>query len=436
MLNFKVIFCGVCVAASLTANADISRVKASIERVESANKKHESLVLPYLFSTDTMGLNFGVGGMIKGYHQPQMTVGATAFKGDVSEGAWAGLFNYKVLDSERWYFSASGMAAYFPDQRAYTGGHKVPIADNAVFPGSNDSSNEVYLEADGSSNWFDARIEYALPFGATSQTGMVRYQLKNGLLVSEPSGGAQWNPLESGVMVATARYFRRSQSFEFNEGTQDGSISAMEFGLLYDNTDFATNPSYGSRQYLAYSQSMPGSDDIYDWDLWQFNGSKFISLGASEFAHQRILAFNFWAAYSPSWQVNHTLDGTKFISDAAPYNEGATLGGFKRLRGYDFYRFHDKAAIYGAFEYRYTLKYNPIADINWLKFLKLDWFQLVGFVEAGRVSPHLTFDALWQDYHYDYGVSLRAMMSGLVVRTELANSKEGANFWVMIDQPF
>jgi len=100
------------------------------------------------------------------------------------------------------------------------------------------------------------------------------------------------------------------------------------------------------------------------------------------------------------------------------------------------YRFHDKAAIYGAFEYRYTLKYNPIADVNWLKFLKLDWFQLVGFVEAGRVSPHLTLDTLWQDYHYDYGVSLRAMMSGLVVRTELANSKEGANFWVMIDQPF
>ena len=69
MLNFKVIFCGVCVAASLTANADISRVKASIERVESANKKARVFTALYLFSTDTMGLNFGVGGMIKGYHR-------------------------------------------------------------------------------------------------------------------------------------------------------------------------------------------------------------------------------------------------------------------------------------------------------------------------------------------------------------------------------
>jgi len=417
------------------AHADVTRMKSSVNREETPNKIQENLILPYFFSTETMGFNLGVGGMLKGWHQDQMTIGATAFKGDVSHGFWAGVFNYRINDSERWYLSANGLLAYFPDQRAYTGAHR-PVAPGAVTPGSNESNDEQYLEADGDSNWFDSKLEYALPFGATKDSGMVDYQLKNGMLVSAPSGGKEWNPLTSGGMVATMRYFSRFQSFEFESQQLSGDMSAVEFGLLYDNTDFGTNPSFGSRQYVSYTTSSPWGDKDYDWNLWQFSASKFFSFGSSEFARQRVLAVNFWTAYSPSWDLLKTPNGSTVITDAAPYNEGATLGGFKRMKGYDFYRFHDKAAIYATAAYRHTLKYNPIEDVQWLKFLKLDWFQLVAFAEAGRVAPEYDFGTLTDDLKFDYGVGLRAMMAGLVVRTDLAISDEGTNMWVMVDHPF
>ncbi|MCQ8878258.1 outer membrane protein assembly factor [Pseudoalteromonas shioyasakiensis] len=422
-------------AISSPSLADVTRVKSSINRTETPSKVQENLVLPYFFSSETMGLNLGVGGMLKGWHQDQMSLGATAFKGDISHGFWAGVFNYRINDSERWYLSANGLFAYFPDQRAYSGG-RVPIAPDEIMPGSNESSNEQYLEADGDSNWVDMKLEYALPFGATKNKGLIDYTLKNGILVSEPSGGHEWNPLTSGAMVATTRYFSRFQSFEYETEQISGDMSALEFGLLYDNTDFATNPSFGSRQYISYSVSSPWGDDDYDWDLWQFSASKFFSFGETEYAHQRVLALNFWTAYSPSWQLVTNPDGTRQITDAAPYNEGANLGGFKRMKGYDFYRFHDKAAIYTTAEYRHTLKYNPIEDVQWLKFLKLDWFQLVAFAEAGRVAPEYHLSTLTDDIKFDYGVGLRAMLAGLVVRTDLAVSDEGTNMWVMVDQPF
>lgn len=106
------------------------------------------------------------------------------------------------------------------------------------------------------------------------------------------------------------------------------------------------------------------------------------------------------------------------------------------MKGFEFNRFHDKAAIYTSAEYRYTLKYNPVADVNWLRFLKLDWFQLVAFAEAGRVAPEYKLSTLSKDIKFDYGVGLRAMMAGLIVRTDLAVSKEGSNLWVMVDHPF
>lgn len=421
---------------SSLASAASPRVKNTVDRAESPDRVRENLVLPYLFSTETMGLNLGVGGMIKGWHQDQMTLGATAFGGDVSRGVWAGVFNYRIEGTERWFASAHGLWAYYPDQRAYAGGSIMPVPEGTPIPGSHESSNSQYFEADGNSNWLDMRLEYALPIGATANSGMVNYRLKQGLLISEPSGGKEWNPMTSGATVAMLRYFSRYQSFEFEKRQLDGDFGAVELGLLYDNTDFAINPSYGSRQWLSWSTDLGFVDSDFEWDFWQFSASKFFSFGESDYAHQRVLALNLWSGYSPSWELETLNDGARIVRGGAPYNEGATLGGFTRMRGYDLNRFHDKAALYASAEYRYTLKYNPLADVNWLRFLRLDWFQLVGFVEAGRVAPEYKLSTLTDEMKFDYGVSLRAMTAGLVVRADLAKSDEGTNLWLMVDHPF
>jgi len=429
---------GSCLAATAFAKPTAG-VKSVIDRAETPDRVSETLVLPYAFSTDTMGFNLGLAGMRRGFYQEQMTVGGTGFGGEVSHGIMLGLWNFKVPGSQRLFFSTYGFVGYYPDQQAYTSfpGQYTPAG--TPLPGSNDSSEDVFLEANGSSNWWDMKLEYSLPIGATRDRGMVDYKLAGGLLVSEPSGGDEWNPLTSGSSVLVARQFNRYQSFEFLEsegGELDGTIHALEFGLLYDNTDFSVNPSKGSRQYFSVSHDFAWLDSDHEWTFIELDMSKYFSFGESDYASQRILALDFWTGYSPSWDLEYKEDGGRMVTDNAPYNEGATLGGFYRMRGYDQNRFHDKAAIYGSAEYRYTLKYNPIENVKWLKFLKLDWFQLVGFVEAGRVGASYTSDELLKDVKTDVGFSLRALTAGVVVRADVATSDEGTSVWVMVDHPF
>ena len=188
-------FCGLLFSASILA-APAANVKTSVNRTESANRVQERLVLPYLFSSESLGLNIGVGGMLNGYYQDQMTIGGTIFGGDVSKAAGGGVWNFLLPNTERFYLSVYGMMGYYPKQRAYAGGTQDFIPANMPLPGSNDSDNTQFLEADGSSNWFDIKLEYALPIGATADKGSVKYQLKDGLLISEPSGeeiGIPWN---------------------------------------------------------------------------------------------------------------------------------------------------------------------------------------------------------------------------------------------------
>ncbi|WP_299568302.1 BamA/TamA family outer membrane protein [uncultured Shewanella sp.] len=429
------------IAASLSLYSQSSiaasaHVKSSVNRSETPDTGTEKLLLPYVFSTDSMGVNIGLGAMISGYYQEQMTVGGTVYGGDVSYGAGGGVWNYKIPKTERFFLSVYGFLGYYPQQKAYAGGASNFIPADTPLPGSNDSSNEQFLQADGSSNWWEMKLEYALPIGATRDKGQVTYELTNGLLTSKPSGGDKWNPFESGATVAVLRQFNRYESYEFDDDELDGAVHAIELGLLYDNTDFSVNPSFGSKQYLSISHDAGWFESEQSWTFLEFEASKYFSFGQSDYASQRILALNFWTGYSPSWELEYDEQGGRKVNNNAPYSEGASLGGFYRMRGFENNRFHDKASIYATAEYRYTLKYNPIEDVSWLKFLRLDWFQLVGFVEAGRVGDSYTANELLTDMKYDYGVSLRALTAGIVVRLDVATSDESTNAWVMVDHPF
>jgi hypothetical protein len=105
------------------------------------------------------------------------------------------------------------------------------------------------------------------------------------------------------------------------------------------------------------------------------------------------------------------------------------------MRAYPTDRFNDKSVLYTTAEYRYTLHWNPIGSISWLKFLKSDWLQLVPFVEGGRVANDYNADLL-KDWKFDAGISLRSMFSGAVVRFDIATSDETTSAWVMFGHPF
>jgi hypothetical protein len=409
-------------------------VKLSIERVE--NKKgRETLILPYVFSTDELGTVFGVGGMVTGLHQKQMTLGGTVFGGSETKGLALGLWDYRLFDTQRFFISALGMGGKYPLLRAYSPlpEEYTPAGENR--PGSNDSNFDDYLESRGTNNWWEIKLEYVLPIGNAVKQGMVNYKLQGGLLTENIEVG-DWNPLERGTTVLVARQFNRYQLYQNEKGSLEGAVHALELGVLYDNTDFPVNPSQGSTQYFSFTYNPKWLKSNDEWTLIEFEASKYFSFGASDFAKQNIIALNMWASYSPSWEVNYDEQGNSLVENHAPFIEGATLGGMNRLRGFRQNRFHDKAAIYATAEYRMTLDYNPIANVNWLNFLNLDWFQTVFFVEGGRVAPTFSGDTLLEDWKADVGFSLRALTGGIVVRLDITASKEDTTTWLMVGHPF
>lgn len=131
------------ITTSVVEAATPTSVKSRIDRQETPDQIRESMVLPYLFSTETMGLNVGVGGMIKGIHQDQMTIGGTVFGGETSHAIAGGVWNYMIPGTERVFLSAYGMFGYYPQQRAYTTGPET-YPPGSPLPGSNDSSNTQF----------------------------------------------------------------------------------------------------------------------------------------------------------------------------------------------------------------------------------------------------------------------------------------------------
>ncbi|WP_028585394.1 BamA/TamA family outer membrane protein [Desulfogranum mediterraneum] len=409
-------------------------VKDSTIRAENPRKQQSRLLLPYGFSSDAMGTTLGLGGMMKGYGQDQLLLGSTLFASfDQAVGLFLGLWDYQPPWSRRLFFSAQGMVGHYPRQRAYS----APVFSSGLTrPGSNDSAQADYLEESGYDNWTDFKLEYVLPLGSARQRATMRYELRGGLLQSSPVGGEEWNPLEHGVTTLLLRQFNRYRSLEADQGELAATVHPLELALAHDNTDFPTNPSQGSSQYLALTHDFGWLESPYEWTFIEFEASKYFNLGPSAHARQRIVALNLWTGDTPSWQEDEREDGSVLVSHRPPFYEGASLGGFYRMRGYPQDRFNDRAVIYSSAEYRYTLDWNPLARISWLRFLQADWMQLVAFVEGGRVANDYSFSQLLREWKVDAGVSLRCLFAGSVARLDLASSEEGTSMWVMFGHPF
>ena len=425
-------------AATLVADSAEARARATVKqqsiRAENPRTDHkESLILPYAFSSDSLGTVIGVGGGGKGYYQKQLLIGGSVF-GAVDEetyGFVGGVWDYRPGWSERLFFTTTGSYGHYPKQRAYS---SLDYAQREIRPGSNDSDEDDYLEAGGESNWFDVKIEYVLPIGAARNSAMATYYLRSGMLEKGATGGEKWNPREGGITTLMLRQYNKLESFETEFGDFERPIHPIEIGIGYNNTDYPPNPSTGSNQYLALKQDFGWGDAINEWTFLEFEASKYLSLGTSERAKQRVAAFNFWTGDALSWDETTNSEGLVEIDGNPPQHDGATLGGFYRMRAYPSKRFHDRSVIYTTAEYRYTPYWNPIGNVNWLRWLKMDWWQFVGFVEGGRVANE--YGDLFSDWKADAGLGLRAMMAGGVVRFDVAVSEEGSGMWVMFGHPF
>lgn len=424
---------GIFLATTVHARPRTS-VKNTLVREEKPGTTKNFLVLPYVFSSESMGFTLGLGGGLKGYGQEQLLLGATGFGSfEESVGFFLGMWDYRPSWMPRFFFSAQGMIAHYPKQRAYT---KLIFDPDTPRPGSNDSDENQFGEDSGFDNWTDFQLEFVLPIGSAYNDILQHYKTEGGLLQSAPVGGEVWNPFKSGVTSLMLRQFNRYRSFELDQGDIDATTHPIELALSYNNTDFPANPSFGSSQYLSVTHDFGWLESPDSWTFIEFEASKYFSLGASDWAKQRIVALNFWTGHSPTWEENADANGDIVVTHRPPFYEGATLGGFYRMKGYPTDRFNDRSVIYTALEYRYTLNWNPLGNISWLKFLQSDWLQLVGTIEGGRVANEYDFSTLFKDWKINGGFGIRCMFAGAVVRLDIGFSDETTSAWVMFGQPF
>ncbi|MCF6207357.1 MAG: BamA/TamA family outer membrane protein [Sulfurovum sp.] len=428
----------------LCAGGDLDDANITAQTPQEPTSK-DMVWLPYLFSTDSTGLAGGVGVIKQGFLQPQTTTITTLFYGadqdiitngqpDTSNfsGGFAAIFDYLIPGTDRLLFSAMGMKSNFPKSRYY------------IYDHTNDSSDDKYTESSGNVDFVYLTLKYVLPLGDGLDNPEGHYILRNGFAVGRESYGGG-TPFVTGRTSLGLTGFYEHNTFDnyipntdptridrSSRGLQDWNTNGLRFFIDHDNTDFDLNPSRGYQFRLRYSRDFGWGNSTDSWDFIEFKYNHYISLPNFSWTNQSILATSMWTAYSFSWEDNEDFHGIN--AHRPPPWEGARLGGYNRMRGYENNRFSDKAAFYITAEYRATIKWNPFKHNTYI-LVPVDWFQIVPFVEAGRVHDNYNGHLL-QDMKYDIGISLRAMAAQVPVRLDIAHGDEGTNFWVMVFQPF
>ncbi|WP_455210555.1 BamA/TamA family outer membrane protein [Kaarinaea lacus] len=418
---------------AITAASNSTQAASIIRDISEEEITPQSLVLPYFFSSESLGLSYGVGGGVSGYLQDQMSLmGAALFS---TKGAKAVFFignQIQIPKTQRLFLDVRFSVGRYPDQRGYFNGNPEYAHERA---GSNESSDDNYVLANATDDWLDFDFEYVLPIGAGRDNTIQLYRLDKGVLVQGATGGNAWNPLRSGLTMLSIMPFIRSQGFETDTGDRIFESSGIKFGMEYDNTDFPNNPSRGSKQDFDLRRDFGGGQVEDAWTQIEFSASKFFPMGKGKYSRQRVLGLNFWTSDVPTWKETQIEGGSK-PTNAPPFYMGSTLGGLYRLRAYTSARFHDKSAIYYSAEYRYMLRWNAIGNIKMLQIFNIDWWQLMGFAELGRVAPGWDIQELHSDMKWDVGIGLRAMISKAVLRLDVAANDEIWSVWVMAGQAF
>ncbi|MBU1425655.1 MAG: hypothetical protein KKH12_02320 [Gammaproteobacteria bacterium] len=116
------------------------------------------------------------------------------------------------------------------------------------------------------------------------------------------------------------------------------------------------------------------------------------------------------------------------------YGTATALGGTQRLRSYDNWRFYAGQALFYGTEYRWNLtdERTPF-NIYLAKGIRTG-IQLAAFWERGMVANE--FGQLFKNKHESYGVGARLILSGVIIRFDLAKGDEGTQSQLFITYPW
>lgn len=309
--------------------------------------------------------------------------------------------------------------------------------------GSNESKPDSYVRREGVDQWYECTFKYLLPFGDGKEV-FIYPRFNKGILISGEAGGDDLlNPLESGRSFIDIKAFYRNDDLKLDNGLEIHPITfGFEYGLTWENVDYFINPTKGNYYKLSL---------LNDWGAWGSN-SEFTALKADLRWYvpiynreagdaPRVLAFNLYTMDTPTWNdvKSKTIlpDGSTHITYKRPqFFLGTNLGGIRKLRGFEDYRFYDRAMIYYAAELRQNLKWNPMDYSEFTRSIGIDFFQLTAFAEMGRVAPEWDLGLLHKNMQWTVGGGIRVFMDGLLVRIDYGVGPEGSLIQMFVDHPF
>jgi len=116
------------------------------------------------------------------------------------------------------------------------------------------------------------------------------------------------------------------------------------------------------------------------------------------------------------------------------YGTASPLGGTQRLRSYDNGRFYAGQALFYGVEYRWNLtdERTPF-NIFVAKGIRTG-IQLAAFWERGMVADQ--YSQLFKNGRESYGIGARLVLSGVIIRFDLARGREGSQSQLWITYPW
>ena len=178
--------------------------------------------------------------------------------------------------------------------------------------------------------------------------------------------------------------------------------------VVIDLTDSPGHPIAGFRLKARGAAYRSDNDLDFNWNEWGGELQGHIPLGSQWHVLSALVGFD---------QVEPKDD-----EDEIPFVYLPNLGGSKRLRGYDTWRFTDQTAAYGTVEYRYRIWHENYPDDDQASAIETAFFY--DFGEVGEDLGDVGDNFEWGDKD-SYGLEFRAYLrERFVIRTGIGLSEE------------
>lgn len=371
----------------------------------------DSAIVPFAFTSESLGNAVGIAGVAKGVLQPQMSLlGMGLYTDKGSYVTYLSMANYQT--DNNWLLGLDFYQGNYIDSNYY-------LAEQ----GNNSNQGDDITVTTATESKYRASFRYILPWGDGRKLGTQAGYIPN----RELSGS---DPNSSGVSSIEIRpfYSTRDLDVAYQEPEETWGV---ELNLDWDNRNDTRNSTEGSRTRLNFTYSPEYKDDA-SWAKVSFENNQYWDLGSlGDIFDKQVLAFSVYTADTPTW--NQCTDN---VCNRPPEYERVKLGGLYRLRSYTAGRFHGRSAINYTAEYRVMPEWQPLGSWPIFSLYNIPWWQWVVFSDVGRVADEYNLKTLHEDMKWSTGGAIRFQVEGVVVRTEMAWGNDESLFRVMVNQPF